>query len=218
MNRNCACPASGLWPHLAPSSWAPYCSKLSISDQLHPLPPRVLFGPPAPSHPPRLGLPWARGMPSPQGASSGGLCPLLGGHEEGGLRWGGPGALRRHEHVKLDEWRSDDAHLTAQGVEAEVDAAQGGHGGQLLHGHICGGERAGWGASRQRRTGNRKTLLQLSTAHCMWGFAAGTQPRVGGPWGPPHHYNHIQGSIPPNTANHGDFHLSQHGHSWVELE
>lgn len=62
---------------------------------------------------------------------------MLGGHEEGGLRWRGPCALRRHEHVKLDEWRSDGAHLSVQRVEAEIDAAQGGHGGQLLHGYVC---------------------------------------------------------------------------------
>lgn len=68
---------------------------------------------------------------------------MLGGHEEGGLRWGGPSALRRHEHVKLDERWGDDAHLGVQRVAAEVDATQGRHGGQLLHGHICRGERAG---------------------------------------------------------------------------
>lgn len=68
---------------------------------------------------------------------------MLGGHEEGGLRRGGPSALRRHEHVKRDERRGDDAHLSTQRVEAEVDATQGGHGGQLLHGHICRGESAG---------------------------------------------------------------------------
>lgn len=61
---------------------------------------------------------------------------MPGGHEEGDLRWRGPCPLRGHEHVKLDEGWGDDAHLGVQWVEAEVDAAQGGHGGQLLHGHI----------------------------------------------------------------------------------
>lgn len=48
---------------------------------------------------------------------------MLGGHEEQSLRWGGPSTLRRHEHVKLDEWWGNDAHLGVQWVEAEVDAA-----------------------------------------------------------------------------------------------
>lgn len=115
-----------------------------------PLPPRTVW----PTHPqaPKLGLPWALGTPSPQGARPSGLCPLLGGQQEGGLRWGGPRALWRHEHIKLDEWRGDDSHLGVQRVEAEVDAAQGRHGGQLLHGHICWEEKDRLGGPRNRKT------------------------------------------------------------------
>ena len=73
---------------------------------------------------------------------------MLGGHEEAGLGWGGPGALWRHEHVELDKWWGDDAHLGIQRVEAQVDEVQSRHGSQLLHGHVCQGERdrlGGWG-------------------------------------------------------------------------
>lgn len=79
---------------------------------------------------------------------------MLGGHEEQGLRWGCPSTLRRHEHVKLDERWGNDAHLGVQWVEAEVDAAQGRHGSQLLHRHICWRERDRLGIlgpSRKRR-------------------------------------------------------------------
>lgn len=134
-HRSYGCPASRLQPLGTPGSTTAL-SQLSwagCAPSQH-----MLSGPPAPSSPhPRLGLPGACGMPSPQGASPGGLCPSPGGHEEGGLRWRGLGTLGGHEHVELDEWWSNDTHLSAQGVEAEVDAAQGGHGGQLLHRHIC---------------------------------------------------------------------------------
>lgn len=73
---------------------------------------------------------------------------MLGGHEEAGLGWGGPGALWRHEHVELDERWGDDAHLGVQWVEAQVDEMQGRHGSQLLHRHVYQGERdrlGGWG-------------------------------------------------------------------------
>lgn len=109
---------------------------------------------------------------------------MLGGREEGGLRWGGPSALRRHEHVKFDERWGDDAHLGVQRVEAQVDATQGGHGGQLLHGHICWGQKDRLGVqgpSRQRRMMKQEdetsALVWLGDHSTRWGLT-----RLGGGW------------------------------------
>ena len=86
---------------------------------------------------------------------------MLGGHEEAGLGWGGPGALWRHEHVELDERWGDDAHLSVQRVEAQVDEMQGRHGSQLLHGHVYQGERDRFGDLWAEKKDDGFT-------HCMW--------------------------------------------------
>lgn len=96
----------------------------------------MLSGPPTPL--PKPGLPWASLLSGWQASS---LRPLLGERRGCVLRRRGLGILWRHEHIKLDERRGNDAHLGAQGVEAQVDDAQSWHGGQLLHRHICWGER-----------------------------------------------------------------------------
>lgn len=167
MHRSCECPESGPQPPprlLPPGIPGPTTALRYLSWTATPLPPHAIQ--PARPQPPKLGLPWARGTPSPQGARPGGLCPLLGGLEKGGLGWGGPRILRRHEHVELDERRGDDAHLGIQGVEAQVDAAQGGHGGQLLHGHVCQGERdrlGGWSQAGREEGG---CIAQCTWAQC----------------------------------------------------
>lgn len=176
-------------PHLTSSLWAfhsPYCSKLSILDRCTPS--HHCSAHPSPA--PQAWLPKGPRTPSPQGARPGSLCPLLGGHEERGLRWRGPCALWRHEHVKLDEWRGDNAHLGAQWVEAEVDAAQGGHGGQLLHRHICEGERDRLGGLGPKRTMEQEDIdtrgEQLSITHHTWAQFLAPSPG---------HHNHAQESI-----------------------